>query len=57
MAVVFTYVVSHQDGTQKQIFKNQHKAEEYAVQIKHTPEELIKIVRTAKGYEDFIYYI
>lgn len=58
MAVIFTYYVCHQsDGSQMQMFKNQSKAEAYAKQIKRDNSDVIKITRTAKGYNDFIYFI
>lgn len=57
MAVSFTYDVTREDGTGYQSFRNQKKAEAYAVTLKRTPDEKIKITRSAKGYPGFVYYV
>lgn len=57
MAVSFTYDVTREDGTGYKSFRNQKKAEDYAVTLKRVPDEKIKITRSARGYPSFEYYV
>lgn len=57
MALSFIYDVIRQDGTGYKMFRNQKKAESYALTLKRTPEEKIQITRTGKGFAPYIYYV
>ena len=57
MAVSFTYDVTREDGTGYKSFRNQKKAEDYAVTLKRVPDEKIKITRSARGYPSVEYYV
>lgn len=57
MALSFVYDVIRTDGTGYKNFRNQKKAEAYAVSLKRTPEEKIQITRTGKGFAPYVYYV
>ena len=57
MAIAFIYDVVRTDGTGYKMFRNQKKAEQYAVSLKRTPEEKIQITRSAKGFAAYTYYV
>jgi hypothetical protein len=39
------------------MFRNQKKAEAYALTLKRTPEEKVQITRTGKGFAPYVYYV
>lgn len=57
MAIAFVYDVVRTDGTGYKMFRNQKKAEAYAVSLKRTPEEKVQITRSAKGFAPYTYYV
>lgn len=57
MAVSFIYDVCRLDGTGYKSFKNQKKAEAYALTLKNSEDERIQITRSGKGYPSYVYYI
>lgn len=57
MAISFIYDVVRTDGTGYKMFRNQTKAEAYALSLKRTPEEKIQITRSAKGFAPYVYYL
>lgn len=57
MAISFTYDVCRMDGTMHKAFKNQAKAEAYAMSLKQNPSDKIQITRTGKNYAPYTYYL
>lgn len=57
MAISFIYDVVRMDGTAYRMFRNQKKAEQYALSIKRNENDKIQITRTAKGFVPYIYYL
>lgn len=57
MALSFVYDVIRTDGTGYKNFRNQKKAEAYALTLKRTPEEKVQITRTGKGFAPYVYYV
>lgn len=57
MAIAFVYDVVRMDGTGYKMFRNQKKAEAYAVSIKRSEEDRIQITRSAKGFAPYVYYV
>lgn len=57
MAIAFIYDVVRVDGTAYKMFRNQKKAEAYALSIKRSPDDKIQITRSAKGFTPYTYYL
>lgn len=57
MAISFIYDVVRTDGSGYKMFRNQSKAEAYALSLKRTPEEKVQITRSAKGFAPYVYYV
>lgn len=57
MAIAFIYDVIRMDGTAYKMFRNQKKAEQYALSIKRDENDKIQITRSAKGFAPYVYYI
>lgn len=57
MAISFIYDVVRTDGSGYKMFRNQAKAEAYALSLKRTPEEKVQITRSAKGFAPYVYYV
>ena len=57
MAIAFVYDVVRMDGTAYKMFRNQKKAEQYALSIKRSEEDKIQITRSAKGFAPYTYYL
>lgn len=57
MAISFIYDVIRIDGTAYKMFRNQKKAEEYALRIKRSNDDKIQITRSAKGFAPYVYYM
>lgn len=57
MAISFTYEVVRMDGTAYKMFRNQKKAEQYALSIKRSENDKIQITRSAKGFIPYVYYL
>lgn len=57
MAIAFIYDVIRVDGTAYKMFRNQKKAEQYALSIKRNAEDKIQITRSAKGFTPYVYYL
>lgn len=57
MAISFIYDVIRIDGTGYKTFRNQKKAEEYALHIKRSNDDKIQITRSAKGFVPYVYYM
>lgn len=57
MAISFIYEVVRMDGTAYKMFRNQKKAEQYALSIKRSENDKIQITRSAKGFIPYVYYL
>lgn len=57
MAISFIYDVVRMDGTAYRVFRNQKKAENYALSIKRGEDDKIQITRSAKGFVPYVYYL
>ena len=57
MAISFIYDVVRMDGTAYKMFRNQKKAEQYALSIKRSEDDKIQITRSAKGFAPYVYYL
>jgi len=57
MAIAFIYDVVRVDGTAYKMFRNQKKAEAYALSIKRSPDDKVQITRSAKGFTPYTYYL
>lgn len=57
MAISFIYDVVRMDGTAYKVFRNQKKAEDYALSIKRGEDDKIQITRSAKGFVPYVYYL
>lgn len=57
MAILFIYEVVRMDGTAYKMFRNQKKAEQYALSIKRSENDKIQITRSAKGFIPYVYYL
>ena len=57
MAISFIYEVVRMDGTAYKMFRNQKKAEQYALSIKRPEDDKIQITRSAKGFTPYVYYL
>lgn len=57
MAISFIYAVVRMDGTAYKMFRNQKKAEQYALSIKRSEDDKIQITRSAKGFIPYVYYL
>ena len=57
MALSFVYDVIRTDGTGYKMFRNQKKAEQYALSIKRSEGDKIQITRSAKGFAPYVYYL
>lgn len=57
MAISFVYDVVRVDGTAYKMFRNQKKAEQYALSIKRNEGDKIQITRSAKGFAPYVYYL
>lgn len=57
MAISFIYEVVRMDGTAYKMFRNQKKAEQYALSIKRSEDDKIQITRSAKGFTPYVYYL
>lgn len=57
MAIAFVYDVVRMDGTGYKMFRNQKKAEAYAISLKRSEEDRIQITRSAKGFTPYVYYL
>lgn len=57
MAIAFVYDVVRMDGTAYKMFRNQKKAEQYALSIKRSDDDKIQITRSAKGFAPYVYYL
>ena len=57
MAISFIYDVVRMDGTAYKAFRNQKKAEDYALSIKRGEDDKIQITRSAKGFVPYVYYL
>jgi len=57
MAIAFVYDVVRMDGTGYKMFRNQKKAETYAIGLKRSEEDRIQITRSAKGFTPYVYYL
>lgn len=57
MAIAFVYDVVRMDGTAYKMFRNQKKAEQYALSIKRSEDDKIQITRSAKGFAPYVYYL
>ena len=57
MAISFIYEVVRMDGTAYRVFRNQKKAEDYALSIKRGEDDKIQITRSAKGFVPYVYYL
>lgn len=57
MAISFIYEVVRMDGTAYKVFRNQKKAEDYALSIKRGEDDKIQITRSAKGFVPYVYYL
>ena len=57
MAISFIYDVVRIDGTGYKMFRNQRKAESYALSIKRSDDDKIQITRSAKGFTPYVYYL
>ena len=55
MAISFIYEVVRMDGTAYKVFRNQKKAEDYALSIKRGEDDKIQITRSAKGFVPYVY--
>lgn len=57
MAISFIYDVVRTDGSGYKTFRNQKKAEAYAISLKRTDDEKVQITRSAKGFAPYVYYV
>lgn len=57
MAIAFVYDVVRMDGTGYKMFRNQKKADAYAISIKRSADDKIQITRSAKGFAPYVYYV
>lgn len=57
MAIAFVYDVVRMDGTAYKMFRNQKKAETYALSIKRSEDDKVQITRSAKGFAPYVYYL
>ena len=57
MAISFIYDVVRMDGTGYKMFRNQKRAESYALSIKRSDEDKVQITRSAKGFAPYVYYV
>lgn len=57
MAIAFVYDVVRIDGTAYRMFRNQKKAEAYALSIKRSADDKVQITRSAKGFAPYTYYL